>query len=86
MTHNRAGKSAISQPVNAPERRCATWSGSRCGNCFDDRPVRAQEESAGATGGVTDAVVGIGLHHIDDGVDERPRREVLARSPGALLT
>ena len=52
---------------------------------LDDRPVRAQEETAGATGWVTDAVIGFGLHHIDDGVDERPGREVLARSPGALL-
>ena len=52
---------------------------------LDNRPVCAEEEAAGATGGVTDAVVRLGLHYIDDGVDERPGREVLARSPGALL-
>ena len=52
---------------------------------LDDRPVCAQEEPAGAAGGVADAVVRLGRHHIDDGVDECPGREVLARSPGALL-
>ena len=52
---------------------------------LDNRPIRAQEEPAGATCRVADAVVGLGRHHIDDGVDERPRREVLTRSPGALL-
>ena len=29
MAHSRAGRSAISQPVNAPERRWVTCSGSR---------------------------------------------------------
>ena len=52
---------------------------------LDDRPVCPQEESAGAARGVADAVVRLGPHHLDDGVDERTGREVLARSPGALL-
>ena len=52
---------------------------------LDYRAVRAQEEAAGAAGRVADAMVRSGQHHVDDGRDEPPRCEVLARSPGALL-
>ena len=52
---------------------------------LDDRPVGLQEEAAGAAGRVADAMVRSGEHHVDDGRDQRPRGEVLARSPGALL-
>ena len=51
----------------------------------DDRPVGAQEEAARATGRVADAIAGLRKRHVDDGRDQRPRREVLARSSGALL-
>ena len=51
---------------------------------LDYRPVGAQEEPAGAAGRVADTVLGAGGHHIDDGGDQRPGGEVLARAPGPL--
>ena len=41
-----------------------------------------EQEAAGAAGGVADRSVGFGAHHVDDGLDQRARREVL---PGAGL-
>ena len=42
--------------------------------------IRRQQEAAGAAGGVVDRLAGPGVHHVDDGLDERPRREVLPRA------
>ena len=50
-----------------------------------DRGVGTEEEAAGAARRVADSVIRAGPHHVDDGRDERPRREVLARPAGALL-
>ena len=85
MAHSRAGRSAISQPVNAPERRWAALVGLQRREPVNDRPVGPQEEAAGAAGRVADAVAGLGPHHIHDRRDQRPRGEVLACAPGALL-
>jgi len=43
-----------------------------------DVVVGDEQEAAGAGGGVADRVVGGGMHHVDDRLDERARREVLA--------
>ncbi len=51
----------------------------------DDVIVSGQEEASGAAGGVADRLVRRGLHHVHDGPDEFPRREILARSLGRLL-
>jgi len=42
--------------------------------------VRGEEEPAGAAGGVADGHARLRLHHLDHGLDERARREVLARA------
>src|SRR5579884_1404076 len=44
--------------------------------------VGGQKEAAGAAGRVADGIVGGGVHHLDDGLDQRARGEVL---PGAGL-
>ena len=54
------------------------------GVTLDYRPVGAQEEPAGAAGRVAYLIGRTGLHHIDDGGDQRPGGEVLARAPGPL--
>jgi hypothetical protein len=51
----------------------------------DHEVVGTQEEAARATGRVADGVVRVGLHHIDDGADQLPRREILAGALGRLL-
>ena len=52
---------------------------------LEDRLVGTEEEAAGAARRVADAVVGAGPHHVDDGRDQRPRREVLAGPASTLL-
>ena len=47
-----------------------------------DVVVGGEEESAGAAGGIADHLPGLGGHDLDDGADERARREVLS---GALV-
>jgi hypothetical protein len=51
--------------------------------------VGRQQEAAGAACRVADRVPWAGLHHVNDGPDEGPRREVLSRAPlrlcGVLL-
>ena len=60
-------------------RRCCHWSRSSGVVCLDV-VVRGQQEAAGAAGRVADGLPGRGAHHVHDGLDERPRREVLARA------
>ena len=45
---------------------------------LQDGRVGTEEEAARAAGGNSDAIIGAGVHQVDDGGDERPRCEVLA--------
>ena len=47
--------------------------------------VRRQQKAAGAAGRVGDGLAGPGRHDIDDGLDQRTRREVLARAGLGVL-
>ena len=51
---------------------------------LDDVIVGGQQEAAGAGCRVANGVVGGRLDAIDDGLDELPRREVLARPLRAI--
>ena len=42
--------------------------------------MRRQQETTCAAGGIDDALTRRGTHHIDHGLDERARREVLTRA------
>jgi hypothetical protein len=78
MTHSRAVLSTISQPCRASWRSAATGRGR--GGVLADVVVGRQQEAAGAAGRVADGLARPGLHHVDHGLDERPRGEVLARA------
>jgi hypothetical protein len=46
----------------------------------DDVVVRREEEAAGAAGRIADRFLRPRVHHLHDGLDQRPRREVLPRA------
>jgi hypothetical protein len=46
--------------------------------CFEYVAGRGQKEPAGARGGIDDGGSRLRAHHVDDGIDQGARREVLA--------
>ena len=66
-------------PRRASYRRCFFWSFVQLVVLLDVA-VRGEQEAAGAAGRVGDDFAGLRLDAVHDGIDERARREVLARA------